>query len=98
MAIRLSIGEDNYLVREGLRRLLESAREVDVVAACTDLPSLEAAVLEHRPDVVLTDIRMPPTDTDEGIRLSEFTWLGHPGPGARACPGVQRTSPGMISR
>ena len=73
MAIRLLIGEDNYLVREGVRRLLESAPGVDVVAACTDLPSLEAAVLEHSPDVVLTDIRMPPSDTDEGIRLSE--WL-----------------------
>ena len=73
MAIRLLIGEDHYLVREGVRRLLESSAEVDVAAACTDLPSLEAAVLELRPDVVLTDIRMPPTDTDEGIRLSE--WL-----------------------
>lgn len=73
MGIRLLIGEDHYLVREGVRRLLESSAEVDVAAACTDLPSLEAAVLELRPDVVLTDIRMPPTDTDEGIRLSE--WL-----------------------
>jgi|SRR5215471_7879259 len=80
VAIRLLIGEDHYLVREGVRRLLESSAEVDVVAACTDLPSLEAAALEHRPDVVLTDIRMPPTDTDEGIRLSE--WLRHIQPGA----------------
>jgi DNA-binding NarL/FixJ family response regulator len=70
--IRLLIGEDHYLVREGVRRLLESSAEVEVVAACTDLPSLEAAVLELKPDVVLTDIRMPPTDTDEGIRLSEW--------------------------
>lgn len=73
VAIRLLIGEDNYLVREGVRRLLESVIEVDVVAACKDLPSLQAAALEHQPDVVLTDIRMPPTDTDEGVRLSE--WL-----------------------
>jgi DNA-binding NarL/FixJ family response regulator len=71
--IRLVIGEDHYLVREGVRRLLESSSEVDVAAACTDLPSLETAVVQHRPDVVLTDIRMPPTETDEGIRLSE--WL-----------------------
>src|SRR5258708_39235199 len=69
--IRLLIGEDHYLLREGVRRLLESSSEVDVAAACTDLPSLEAAVLEHLPDVVLTDIRMPPTEPDEGIRLSE---------------------------
>ncbi len=73
VAIRLLIGEDNYLVREGVRRLLASSNEVDVVAACTDLPSLERAVGELEPDVVLTDIRMPPTGTDEGIRLSE--WL-----------------------
>ena len=70
--IRLLIGEDHYLVREGVRRLLESSVEVEVVAACTDLPTLEAAVLELKPDVVLTDIRMPPTETDEGIRLSEW--------------------------
>ena len=73
VAIRLLIGEDHYLVREGVRRLLESSAEVDVAAACTDLPSLQSAVLELQPDVVLTDIRMPPADTDEGIRLSE--WL-----------------------
>jgi len=73
VAIRLLIGEDHYLVREGVRRLLESSAEVDVAAACMDLPSLESAVVEFQPDVVLTDIRMPPTDTDEGIRLSE--WL-----------------------
>jgi DNA-binding NarL/FixJ family response regulator len=72
VAIRLLIGEDHYLVREGVRRLLETSTEVEVAAACTDLPSLEAAVLELGPDVVLTDIRMPPTDTDEGIRLSEW--------------------------
>jgi DNA-binding NarL/FixJ family response regulator len=70
--IRLLIGEDHYLVREGVRRLLESSDEVDVLAACTDLPSLEAAVLELQPEVIVTDIRMPPTDTDEGIRLSEW--------------------------
>lgn len=73
MAIRLLIGEDHYLVREGVRRLLESSDELVVVGACTDLPSLESAALELAPDVVLTDIRMPPTETDEGIRLSE--WL-----------------------
>lgn len=80
MPIRLLIGEDHYLVREGVRRLLESSTEVDVVAACTDLPSLETAVLQHEPEVVLTDIRMPPTHTDEGIRLSE--WLRQVRPGA----------------
>jgi len=77
---RLVIGEDNFLVREGVRRLLETSPEVDVAAACTDLPALEAAVLQHEPEVVLTDIRMPPTHTDEGIRLSE--WLRQVRPAA----------------
>jgi DNA-binding NarL/FixJ family response regulator len=81
VAIRLLIGEDQYLVREGVRRLLESSGEVDVVAACTDLPTLEAATFEHEPDVVLTDIRMPPTNTDEGIRLSEWLRQVRPGTG-----------------
>ncbi len=79
--IRLLIGEDNYLVREGVRRLLDSSPEVQVVATCTDLPSLEAAVLQLEPDVVLTDIRMPPTDMDEGIRLSEWLRDTRPGTG-----------------
>jgi DNA-binding NarL/FixJ family response regulator len=79
--VRLLIGEDQYLVREGIRRLLESTSEVDVVAACTDLPSLESAVLQHEPEVVLTDIRMPPTNTDEGIRLSEWVRQVRPSAG-----------------
>jgi len=73
MPIQLVIGEDHFLVREGVRQLLETSPEVAIVATCGDLPSLEAAVTEHQPDVVLTDIRMPPTHTDEGVRLSD--WL-----------------------
>jgi DNA-binding NarL/FixJ family response regulator len=71
VGIRLVLAEDNYLVREGVRRLLESAPEVQLAAVCADLPSLEAAVKEYEPDVVVTDIRMPPSHTDEGIQLSE---------------------------
>jgi DNA-binding NarL/FixJ family response regulator len=78
MGIRLVLAEDNYLVREGVRRLLESAPEVQLAAVCTDLPSLEAAVEEYNPDVVLTDIRMPPSNTDEGIQLSERLRGSHP--------------------
>jgi DNA-binding NarL/FixJ family response regulator len=78
VAIRLLIGEDHYLVREGVRRLLESSGEVDVVAACTDLPSLQAAAMELEPDVVLTDIRMPPTGTDEGVRAANALREHHP--------------------
>ena len=71
MPIRLVLAEDHYLVREGVRRLIETEPELDLVASCGDLPSLLAAIEEHRPDVVLTDIRMPPTGTDEGIKAAE---------------------------
>jgi DNA-binding NarL/FixJ family response regulator len=70
MAIRLVIGEDSLIVREGIRQLLAVDADVDVVAAVADLPSLQEACERERPDVVLTDIRMPPTSTDEGIRLA----------------------------
>jgi DNA-binding NarL/FixJ family response regulator len=71
MSIRVVIAEDNYLVREGIRRLLETQPDVEVAAVCDDLDSLLAAVETERPDVVVTDIRMPPGDADEGIRAAE---------------------------
>jgi len=71
MAIRLVLAEDHYLVREGVRRLLEQRSEFEVVAVCSDLGSLLAAVDAERPDVVVTDIRMPPDGTDEGIQAAE---------------------------
>jgi DNA-binding NarL/FixJ family response regulator len=71
MPIRLVIAEDHYLVREGVRRLLESQPDLEVAAVCADLDSLLAAVEEEKPDVVVTDVRMPPDDTDEGIRAAE---------------------------
>ena len=71
MAIRIVLAEDHYLVREGVRRLLETRPDLEVVAACDDLASLLAAVDSERPDVVVTDIRMPPGETDEGIQAAE---------------------------
>jgi DNA-binding NarL/FixJ family response regulator len=71
MAVRLVLAEDHYLVREGVRRLLELRPEFEVVAVCSDLGSLLAAVDAERPDVVVTDIRMPPDGTDEGIQAAE---------------------------
>ena len=71
MPIRLVIAEDHYLVREGVRRLLESQPDLEVAAVCGDLDSLLAAVKEEKPDVVVTDIRMPPSNVDEGIRAAE---------------------------
>jgi DNA-binding NarL/FixJ family response regulator len=71
MPIRLVLAEDHYLVREGLRRLLETHPDLEVAAVCGDLGSLLTAVETERPDVVVTDIRMPPSDTDEGIQAAE---------------------------
>jgi DNA-binding NarL/FixJ family response regulator len=70
VAIRVVLAEDNYLVREGVHRLLAAQPDLEVVAACTDLESLLAAVETERPDVVVTDIRMPPGETDEGIQAA----------------------------
>jgi DNA-binding NarL/FixJ family response regulator len=70
MAIRVVVAEDSVLVREGIARMLERSDDIEVVATCADAPTLRAAVAEHHPDVVLTDIRMPPTGTDEGIRVA----------------------------
>ena len=70
VAIRVVLAEDSYIVREGLEQVLARAPGVEVVATCVDLDSLLAAVESERPDVVVTDIRMPPTETDEGIRAA----------------------------
>jgi DNA-binding NarL/FixJ family response regulator len=74
----VALGEDSLLVREGLRQLLAGAPEVEVVASCVDLDSLREAIATECPDVVITDIRMPPTGTDEGIRLAAELREGHP--------------------
>src|SRR5262245_54253637 len=71
MPIRLVLAEDHYLVREGVRRLLETQPGLEITAVCSDLASLLAAVEREQPDVVVTDIRMPPGDGDEGIKAAE---------------------------
>jgi DNA-binding NarL/FixJ family response regulator len=68
--MRIVFAEDNYLVREGTGALLATVDGVELVASVEDADQLLAAVAEHHPDVVLTDIRMPPTYTDEGIRAA----------------------------
>jgi DNA-binding NarL/FixJ family response regulator len=70
MAIRVLLGEDNLLVREGLRHLLAGDDDIDLVGAEVDMPSVLEACVRLQPDVVVTDIRMPPTNTDEGIRIA----------------------------
>jgi DNA-binding NarL/FixJ family response regulator len=78
VTIRVVLGEDSYLAREGILRVLADEPDVEIVAACGDLDSLRSAVAELRPDVVLSDIRMPPTATDEGIRLAGELRRTHP--------------------
>jgi len=75
------LGEDSYLAREGIIRALEGADDVELLASCEDLDSLRAAVDELEPDVVLTDIRMPPENTNEGIRLAAELRGSHAGIG-----------------
>ena len=70
MTIKVALAEDSLIVREGIQQLLATEPDIEVVASCEDLDSLLEAVEETRPDVVVTDIRMPPTETDEGIRLA----------------------------
>ena len=78
MPTRIALGEDSLIVREGVRQLLDLDPEVEIVAAVGDELSLRQACEEQRPDVVLTDIRMPPTHTDEGIRLAAELRTTHP--------------------
>lgn len=81
MAITVALGEDSLIVREGIQQLLATEPDIDVVAACGDLDSLLEAVEAKRPDVVITDIRMPPTETDEGIRVASILRESHPDTG-----------------
>jgi DNA-binding NarL/FixJ family response regulator len=70
VVIRVVLAEDQYLVREGVRRLIETREDLDLIAVCDDFDSLIAAIEREPPDVLLTDIRMPPSGTDEGIRAA----------------------------
>jgi len=78
VVIRLVLAEDSFLMREGISASIELDDELELVAACGSYDELLAAVGTHRPDVVLTDIRMPPTQTDEGIRAADHIRTEHP--------------------
>lgn len=80
MGISVVIAEDAYIVREGVRMLLEEAG-YDLRAAVETYDELIDAVAEHSPDVVITDIRMPPTRTDEGVRAAREIRESHPSTG-----------------
>jgi DNA-binding NarL/FixJ family response regulator len=79
--IKVVLAEDSYLVREGVRRLLETEPDIDLVGVCEDYDSLLEAIASTEPDVLLTDIRMPPTGTDEGVRAAERLRQLRPGAG-----------------
>jgi DNA-binding NarL/FixJ family response regulator len=70
VAIRVVLAEDNTLLREGIARLLERAEGIELIGTACDLPGLEALIEADPPDLVVTDIRMPPTGTDEGIQVA----------------------------
>lgn len=78
MALRVVFADDNYLVREGVAALLAELDDIDLVETVADPASLIKAVDEHRPDAVLTDIRMPPTHTTEGIDAAKQIRARHP--------------------
>jgi DNA-binding NarL/FixJ family response regulator len=75
---RVVLAEDNALLRAGLARLVETADDLKLVGTAADLPALQALVETAAPDVVVTDIRMPPTHTDEGISVAARLRTEHP--------------------
>ena len=81
MATRIVLAEDSFLMREGIVALLELDDDLELVASCENPDELFTAVAEHRPDVVITDIRMPPTQTDEGIQAALQIRADHPDTG-----------------
>lgn len=76
--LRVVLAEDNYLIREGTVALLSEVEDLEVVAAVSDLPSLLGAVAKLNPDVVITDIRMPPGQSKEGIEAAKHIRATHP--------------------
>ena len=78
MALRVVVADDSYLVREAIAHVLADAPGIDVVAVCSDVDSLRLAIEAERPDVVLTDIRMPPARDDEGLRVAAELRESHP--------------------
>jgi DNA-binding NarL/FixJ family response regulator len=78
MAIGVVLADDSYLVREAVTHVLDGADNIEVLAACEDSESLLQAVEDKRPDVVVTDIRMPPSDSDDGLKVAATLRETHP--------------------
>ena len=79
--IRVVVGEDAFLAREAIEQVLAGSPEIDLIAMCEDRNSLQAEIADKRPDVVVTDVRMPPTGTDEGIQVAQQLRESDPGVG-----------------
>lgn len=77
-SVRVVLAEDNTLLREGIEQLISRQDGLELVGAAMDLPGLLALVEQEKPDVVVTDIRMPPSGTDEGVRAATSLRDGHP--------------------
>jgi DNA-binding NarL/FixJ family response regulator len=78
MAVRVALADDSFLAREALAGMLSEMPEVELVATCRDADELRAVVDEAKPDIVLTEIPMPPSMTDEGLRLAAELRETHP--------------------
>jgi DNA-binding NarL/FixJ family response regulator len=78
VGVRLVLAEDNAFMREGVRALIQLEDDLELVGVSEDLDGLLALVAAEEPDVVLTDIRMPPTGTDEGVRAAQILRETHP--------------------
>ncbi|MGI9585819.1 MAG: response regulator, partial [Acidimicrobiia bacterium] len=78
MVTRVVVAEDSMLMREGIVSVLSLDPEIELIASCGDFDELIEAVSTEPPDVVVTDIRMPPTQTDEGIRAANLIRDEHP--------------------
>ncbi|MDH5423066.1 MAG: response regulator transcription factor, partial [Acidimicrobiia bacterium] len=81
MALTVVIAEDSLLMREGVKSVLALDDEIEIAGVCGDYDGLIAAVYANEPDAVITDIRMPPTQTDEGIRAANLIHASHPNVG-----------------
>lgn len=96
MAVKVALAEDSYIVREGVEQVLRGDGEIEVTASCEDMTSLLEAVAADPPDVVLTDIRMPPDGEDAGIQIAARLRESHPEIGVVVLS--QYAEPGFVLR
>jgi DNA-binding NarL/FixJ family response regulator len=96
VSLRVAVAEDSYIVREGLEQLLAAEDGIELLASCADMTSLLAAVDADPPDVVLTDIRMPPDGDDAGIQIASRLRETHPEIGVVVLS--QYSEPGFVLR